>query len=84
MFVMGGVYLGGVRHTSRSPLTNYWQGGNSEPLDDATSALLERPALEAVQLIDAAAERIHRLPQPPDSPLTNVVYEDVQARPCTA
>ena len=75
VFVMGGVYLGGVRHTSRSPLTNYWQGGTSEALDDATSALLERPALEAVRLIDAAAERIHRLPQPPDSPLTNVIYE---------
>jgi len=75
VFVMDGIYLGGLRHTSRSPLTNYWQGGSPEPLDDATSALLERPALEAVQLIDAAAERVHRLPEPPNSPLTNVVYE---------
>jgi glutathione synthase/RimK-type ligase-like ATP-grasp enzyme len=75
VFVMGGVYLGGVRHTSRSPMTNYWQGGTAEPLNDATSALLERPALEAVRLIVAAAERIHRLPQPPDSPLVHVIYE---------
>lgn len=75
VFVMGGVYLGGIRHSSRTPLTNYWQGGTSERLDDATSALLERPALEAVRLIDAASERIHRLPEPPDSPLTKVVYE---------
>jgi hypothetical protein len=72
---MAGVYLGGVRHASRSPMTNYWQGGAPEPLDDATTALLERPALEAVRLLDAAAEQIHRLPEPPDSPLTKVVYE---------
>ena len=75
VFVMDGIYLGGLRHTSRSPLTNYWQGGTPEPLDNATSALLERPALEAVRLLDVAAERIHRLPEPPNSPLTNVVYE---------
>lgn len=75
VFVMGGVYLGGVRHSNRTPLTNYWQGGVSEPLDDATTALLERPALEAVRLLDAAAENIHQLPAPPDSSLTDVVYE---------
>ena len=75
VFVMAGIYLGGLRHASRSPLTNYWQGGTPEPLDDATSVLLERPALEAVRLLDAAAERIHQLPEPPNSPLTNVVYE---------
>lgn len=75
VFVIDGVYLGGVRHSSRTPLTNYWQGGAPEPLDEATSALLERPALEAVRLIDAAADRIHQLREPPDSPLTSVVYE---------
>jgi hypothetical protein len=74
VFVMDGIYLGGLRHTSRSPLTNYWQGGAPEPLDNATSALLEQPALEAVRLIDAAADRIHRLDDVPDSSLTNVVY----------
>ncbi len=75
VFVMDGIYLGGLRHTNRSPLTNYWQGGQPAALDDATCALLEQPALEAVRLIDAAADRIHRLAIPPDGPLTNVVYE---------
>ena len=75
VFVMDGIYLGGVRHTSRSPMTNYWQGALPEPLDDATSARLEPAALEAVRLIDAAAERVQRLAQAPNSPLTRVVYE---------
>lgn len=75
VFVMDGIYLGGLRHTSRSPLTNYWQGATPEPLDDVTSTRLEAAALEAVRLIDAAAQRVHRLPVPPNSPLTNVVYE---------
>ena len=75
VFVMCGEYLGGLRHSSRSPLTNYWQGGTPGPLDDETTSLLERPALEAVRLLDAAAESIHRLPQPPESSLTKVNYE---------
>jgi hypothetical protein len=75
VFVMAGKYLGGLRHSSRSPLTNYWQGGALGPLDDKIAALLERPALEAVRLIDAAAEKVHTLPVPPHSPLTEVMYE---------
>ncbi len=75
VFVMAGQYLGGLRHSSRTPLTNYWQGGIPGPLDDKTAALLERPALEAVRLLDAAAEAVHRLPHPPESPLTEVNYE---------
>jgi hypothetical protein len=80
VFVMAGEYLGGVRHSSRSPLTNYWQGGTAGPLDDETAALLERPALEAVRLIDAAAAGVHRLPHPPESPLTEVNYEGTGMR----
>jgi glutathione synthase/RimK-type ligase-like ATP-grasp enzyme len=34
VFVMAGAFLGGIRHTSRTPLTNYWQGGRPEPLDE--------------------------------------------------
>lgn len=74
VFVMAGEYLGGIRHSSRSPLTNYWQGGEPERLDDETSARLEGPALEAVRRLDEAAAAIHRLPYPPVSELTNVVY----------
>lgn len=73
-FVMAGEYLGGIRHVSRSPLTNYWQGGRPAALDAATSAALAPAALEAVQLIDEAAEAIDRLPEPPASVLTQVVY----------
>jgi hypothetical protein len=75
VFVMGGVYLGGLSHSSRSPLTNYWQGGVPGRLDDKTTALLEGPAMEAVRLIDSAAETIHQLPQAPESSLTSVNYE---------
>jgi hypothetical protein len=75
VFVMDGIYLGGLQHTSHSPLTNFWQGASPAPLDESTSARLESAALEAVQLLDAAAERIHRLPEAPNSPLTDVVYE---------
>ena len=74
-FVMAGVYLGGLSHSSRSPLTNFWQGATAGPLDDQTAARLEQPALEAVRLIDAAAETIHRLPPLNDHPLTQVTYE---------
>jgi hypothetical protein len=75
VFVMAGVYLGGLCHSSRSPLTNYWQGGVPGRLDNETTALLEGPALEAVRLLDAAAEGIHRLLQSPASPLVSVDYE---------
>ncbi|HTI52152.1 MAG TPA: hypothetical protein VL475_14415 [Planctomycetaceae bacterium] len=74
VFVMAGVYLGGIRHASQTPLTNYWQGGRPERLDPETAAILEPAALEAVARLDAAAEAIHRLPEPPQSELTNVVY----------
>lgn len=76
-FVMDGVYLGGVRHSSPSPNTNYWQGGSPQKLDEAISNLLEPAALEAVALIDAAAACIHALPEPPASPLTEVIYEGI-------
>jgi hypothetical protein len=74
VFVMAGVYLGGIRHASQSPLTNYWQGGRPEPLDPALAAKLEQPALEAVERIDAAADALNRLPEAPLSELTDVVY----------
>jgi len=74
VFVMAGIYLGGIRHSSATPLTNYWQGARAESLDPAISALLERPALEAVQLLDQAADAVHRLPEPPVTPLTQVEY----------
>ena len=74
VFVMGGVYLGGVQHSSATPNTNYFQGGRADPLDAATAARLELPALEAVRLLNAAADLVHQRPSPPDSPLTAVVY----------
>jgi hypothetical protein len=80
VFVMAGVYLGGVLHFSRSPLTNYWQGGTPGPLDDETTARLEQPTLEAVRMLDAVAETIHCHPHPLDSPLTKVIYEGTGLR----
>lgn len=74
VFVMAGRYLGGLRHVSRTPQTNYWQGARPEPLDPAIAARLEPAALEAVALLDAEAERISRLPTDFDSPLTQVTY----------
>jgi hypothetical protein len=74
VFVMAGVYVGGLCHSSRAPLTNYWQGGVPGRLDDETTTLLERPALEAVRLLDAAADKIHRFPQAPQSSLVSVNY----------
>lgn len=73
-FVMAGEFLGAIRHVSSSPMTNYWQGGRPERLDDGAAARLEPAALEAVRLIDAAADAVARLPAPPDSDLTRVVY----------
>jgi hypothetical protein len=74
VFVMAGVYLGGIKHVSTTPNTNYWQGGRPQRLDDELTARLEHPALEAVRLLDAAAERIHKQTEPPRSELTNVDY----------
>lgn len=74
VFVMAGVYLGGVQYSSRGPLTNFFQGGEPGRLDDETSARLRPAALEAVQLLDAAADEVHRLPEPPESALMRVVY----------
>lgn len=76
-FVMTGVYLGGIRHSSARPVTNYWQGGRPDRLDDRTAAMLEPAALEAVARIDAAAARIHALPEAPHSALTEVSYEGI-------
>lgn len=73
-FVMCGEYLGGVQYSSFSPVTNYFQGGRADRLDPAIAALIGPAALDAVALLDAAAERIHALPETPVSPLTEVVY----------
>jgi hypothetical protein len=84
-FVIDGVYLGGLKHSSRSPLTNYWQGGRPDRLDDATTARLESAALEAVAILDAAADRIHKLPEPPASRLIEVNYNGIgmsTSEPC--
>ncbi len=75
MFVMAGVCLGGLKHSSRNPLTNYWQGGIPERLDDATTARLAPAALEAVARLDAAAARVHALPTYPSTALIDVNYE---------
>lgn len=74
VFVMAGAYLGGIKHVAQTPNTNYWQGGRPVRLDDHLAARLEPAALEAVRLLDAAADRIHRLPEPPATELTTVVY----------
>ncbi|WP_339911591.1 ATP-grasp domain-containing protein [Symmachiella dynata] len=74
LFVMAGRYLGGVLRTSPGAVTNVFQGGTPQRLDDETAAALQAPALEAVQLLDAAAEAVHCLPHPPDTDLTNVEY----------
>jgi hypothetical protein len=77
VFVMAGVYLGGLSHSSREPITNYWQGATAGPLHPGISAILEPAALEAVRLLDAAADGVHSLPEPPRSPLTQVNYEGI-------
>jgi hypothetical protein len=74
VFVMAGRYLGGIRYSSRKAVTNFHQGGVASRLDDALSDRLRRPALEAVALIDALAHEIHTRPDPPATPLVNVVY----------
>ncbi|MFN0052497.1 MAG: RimK family alpha-L-glutamate ligase [Planctomycetales bacterium] len=74
VFVMAGRYLGGIRHANQSPQTNYWQGGRPEALDRETSDRLRQPALEAVALLDAASDVMHRQEPPPRSVLTEVEY----------
>lgn len=74
VFVMAGVYLGGVRYTCRRPVTNFWRGGQPASLDQETRSRLEPAALEAVRLLDESADAIHRGPVPADSPLLRVEY----------
>ncbi len=74
VFVMAGQYVGGVLRSSTGAVTNVFQGGRVARLDERTTAMLERPALEAVALLDREADRIHNLPQPPQSELTAVDY----------
>lgn len=72
-FVMDGEFVGALRHTSPTPNTNFYQGGQPQPLDDATTAIIEPAALEAVRLLDEVAEQIHRRAVPA-SELTHVEY----------
>jgi hypothetical protein len=74
VFVMAGKYCGGVCRRSERPVTNVFQGGRPERLEGRLAAALEPAALEAVGLLDRAAAAVHALPQPPDSPLTRVVW----------
>jgi hypothetical protein len=73
-FVMAGKYCGGLMRISEKPVTNVFQGGRAVRLPDVLAAALEPAALEAVQLLDKAASAVHALPQPPHSPLTQVVW----------
>lgn len=74
VFVMAGRYLGGVLRTNPDPVTNVFQGGTAGKLDDATAAALEAPALEAVQLLDAAATEVYLRTDAADEHLTRVEY----------
>jgi glutathione synthase/RimK-type ligase-like ATP-grasp enzyme len=74
LFVMAGKYCGGVRRSSERPVTNVFQGGRAERLEEKLAADLEPAALEAVRMLDRAAAAIHSLPQPPEGPLTRVVW----------
>lgn len=74
VFVMAGEFLGGVCYSSSQPVTNFWCGGQPSPLDVATRDRLEPAALEAVRLLDKAADAIHCSHEPPESRLTRVVY----------
>lgn len=73
-FVMNGEYLGGIQYSSATPVTNFHQGGAPSRLDHALAAQLREPALEAVRRIDDLADAIHLLPEPPHTPLVDVVY----------
>ena len=74
VFVMDGEYLGGIQYSSTTPVTNFHQGGSPSQLDRALSAQLREPALEAVRRIDKLADEVHRLREPPPTPLVDVVY----------
>ncbi len=74
LFVMGGHFVGGILRSSSAAGTSAYQGGIPRRLDENLAADLETPALEAVRLLDAAADAIHRLPEPPDTLLTRVEY----------
>jgi hypothetical protein len=74
VFVMAGECLGAVCHVSPTPCTNFWQGARPAPVDAAAFERLRPAALEAVSLIDSAAQRVHHLSEPPSSPLTDVDY----------
>ncbi|MCX6543661.1 MAG: hypothetical protein NTV05_04520 [Acidobacteria bacterium] len=74
VFVMDGEYLGGIQYSSAKPVTNFHQGGAPSRLDHALAARLREPAIEAVRRVDKLADTIHRLPDPPQTPLVNVVY----------
>lgn len=73
-FVMAGEYLGGIVHSSSSANTNYWRGGQPEPLEAALSEQLATAALEATSRLEAAAAEIHSLSEPPVTELTTVSY----------
>ena len=79
MFVMAGVCLGGLKHSSRSPLTNYWQGGVAERLDDATTELLQQPALEAVRRLDVPALRRFIDSQPLSTAVSTALAKEADA-----
>jgi len=74
VFVMVGKYVGGLVRMSRGPVTNIFQGGHVRPITDQLATLLEPAALEAVALLDRAAEVNHAQPQAIESPLTEVVW----------
>jgi hypothetical protein len=74
VFVMDGHYLGGLCHVSDTPHTNFWRGGRPAALDPGLSAVLAPAALEAVSLLDAAAERFFASAAAEDSPLLRVEY----------
>lgn len=74
VFVMAGRYLGGILRTNPDPVTNVFQGGTAQPLDDATAAALEAPALEAVRLLNKAADAVHQRDDEPAPHLTHVEY----------
>lgn len=75
VFVMAGVYLGAIIHSSPSPNTNYWQGGRPAGIDPGISRLLEPAALEAVRRLDAAADAVHRGEKTADVNLLRVEYK---------
>ncbi|MEI6667169.1 MAG: hypothetical protein WCP29_03360 [Acidobacteriota bacterium] len=74
VFVMDGEYLGGIRYSNTTPITNFHQGGTASRLDRALANQLREPALEAVRRIDHLADEVACLPAPPQTALVNVIY----------